>query len=159
MTRDRTEYFKEYHHKWYLEVMVPRREKWFLENGPCVDCGSWENLELDHVNPDTKIHSAIWSWSDQRRSEELTKCQPRCYDCHKKKTIREGFERGIYGNRKKEIIDGKTWCKDCQAMIPVENFDKDKYAANGCYSVCKDCRRRLPSRAQKRVDEFLALVA
>lgn len=159
MPSDRREYFREYGKKWYLEVVAPRRVKWFEENGPCRACGSWDSLELDHINPDTKIHHAIWTWSEQRREEELAKCQPLCYACHQKKSVRENFERGIYGRLKKDIVDGKTWCKDCNDYVPVENFDKDKYAANGCYSVCKDCRRRLPSRSTKRVEEFLALVA
>ena len=113
MTFDRKEYIREYQKKWYKEVVASRRKTWFDENGPCRECGSWENLELDHIDRTTKIHHAIWTWSEQRRSEELSKCQPLCYDCHKKKSVKECFEIGVYGANKKEIVNGKTWCKDC----------------------------------------------
>ena len=66
-----------------------RREKWFKENGPCKNCGSWENLELDHIDPAQKVSHKIWSWSDKRRLEELAKCQVLCYDCHKEKTRKD----------------------------------------------------------------------
>ena len=56
---------------WYERVVKARREEWFAKNGPCVDCGSWENLELDHENPKTKISHAVWSWSERRRRIEL----------------------------------------------------------------------------------------
>lgn len=66
--------------------MRRRREAWFAENGPCVDCGSWEDLELDHIDASQKLDHRIWSWSDVRRSAELAKCVVRCADCHEIKT-------------------------------------------------------------------------
>lgn len=71
------------------EWIAERRRKWFQENGPCKNCGTWENLELDHIDPSTKITHKIWSWSDKRRLAELAKCQVLCYDCHKEKTRTE----------------------------------------------------------------------
>ena len=68
------------------EWVANRRNKWFAENGPCVHCGSQENLELDHIDPAKKIHHGIWSWSKRRRNAELEKCQVLCRDCHVKKT-------------------------------------------------------------------------
>ncbi len=49
-------------------------------------CGSWNDLELDHINPETKVSHNIWSWSEKRRIKELKKCQPLCFGCHKKKS-------------------------------------------------------------------------
>jgi hypothetical protein len=63
-----------------------RREKWFKENGPCIDCGSWEFLELDHVDPSQKTSHRIWTWAESRRLEELSKCVARCKVCHRKKS-------------------------------------------------------------------------
>lgn len=63
-----------------------RRNAWFKENGPCKRCGSWEGLELDHVDPKEKEHHAVWSWSDKRREAELLKCQALCNKCHKLKS-------------------------------------------------------------------------
>lgn len=73
----------------YYKVIRKRREDWFKENGPCVLCGSWDDLELDHINRDTKITHKVWHWSDQKREEELRKCQPLCNSCHLGKTARE----------------------------------------------------------------------
>lgn len=147
----REQYLRDYQKKWYVDVMKKRREAWFAANGPCVDCGSWENLELDHDDPSSKVSHAVWSWSESRRIEELAKCKARCHRCHKKKSVKENFDNGIYGMHKKKIVDGKTWCKGHQDFLPTENFNKDKHAANGCYSLCKECRKNLPSRISKKI--------
>lgn len=63
-----------------------RRDVWFAENGPCVDCGSWDELRLDHVDPASKIDHKIWTWSEVRRLAELAKCVVRCFSCHVIKT-------------------------------------------------------------------------
>ena len=72
---------RDYQRKW----LQARRDDWFADKS-CVDCGSTENLELDHVDPFLKISHKIWSWSKQRRTKELLKCVPRCSACHKLKT-------------------------------------------------------------------------
>jgi hypothetical protein len=74
------------------EWMAKRRSEWF-SGRCCVDCGATENLQLDHVNPSTKTHHAIWSWSAARREAELQKCVPRCGDCHERKTASENSVR------------------------------------------------------------------
>lgn len=140
---------RQYHKQWYKDVMVVRRQEWFKENGPCVDCGSWERLEVDHIDPSTKVNHAVWSWTEKRRIEELSKCAVRCYDCHKKKSVRECFEMDVWKATRKVIVDGTAWCNKCEKSVPVGNFHKDKYACNGLYAICKDCRRKLPSRGWK----------
>jgi len=65
-----------------------RRDEWFAENGPCVDCGSWDDLRLDHVDASLKVDHKLWSWSAERRAAELEKCVARCHPCHVKKTVR-----------------------------------------------------------------------
>lgn len=52
-------------------------------------CGSYKQLEVDHVDPKTKISHSVWSWSEKRRGEELSKCQVLCSPCHRKKTIKD----------------------------------------------------------------------
>lgn len=73
---------REYQRLWVQR----RRDDWFLNNGPCVDCGTWESLELDHVDRTLKISHKIWTWSDARRLPELAKCVARCEPCHAKKS-------------------------------------------------------------------------
>jgi len=66
--------------------MAERRFVWLNANGPCVKCGSDEDLEVDHIDPSLKIDHKVWSWSDVRRSAELAKCQVLCHKCHARKT-------------------------------------------------------------------------
>lgn len=76
---------KAYQNSWLKE----RRRRWLQEHGPCVSCGSWEQLEIDHVNPTKKLTHRVWSWSTKRRDLELSKCVVRCTDCHQEKTAIE----------------------------------------------------------------------
>ena len=146
---DRTEYMRRYHKQWYKDVMVVRRKAWFKENGPCVDCGTWENLELDHEDPATKVDHAVWSWSQTRRLAELAKCKVRCHRCHARKSHRENLARDIWKGKRKTVMEEKARCSKCNQDLPVSMFHKDKYACNGRYSACKNCRRKLPSRGWK----------
>ena len=79
------------------------RREWLLVNGPCRSCGSWENLEVDHVDPKEKEQHRVWTWSKTRREAELAKCQPLCIDCHRAKTINEAvhpaWNHGLTGYR------------------------------------------------------------
>lgn len=75
-----------------LARLQQRRREWLQENGPCKICGSWDRLEVDHVEPAAKSETlkryhtnSIWSWSGARRIAELAKCQALCESCHKKK--------------------------------------------------------------------------
>jgi 5-methylcytosine-specific restriction endonuclease McrA len=63
-----------------------RRRIQYFEDKICAKCGSKVDLELDHIDPSTKISHSIWSWSEERRDSELKKCQVLCYNCHKEKT-------------------------------------------------------------------------
>ena len=66
-----------------------RRFDWFADKS-CARCGSTENLQLDHIDPSTKISHKIWSWSEAHRETELVKCQVLCYPCH----VIKGMENG-----------------------------------------------------------------
>ena len=76
-----------------------RRATWFQENGPCIDCSSWENLELDHVDASLKVDHNVWSWSEVRLKAELAKCVPRCKRCHILKTVAAGELRPVRAER------------------------------------------------------------
>lgn len=80
-----------------------RRREWIAANGPCQHCGSTERLEVDHIDPETRVTHAVWSWSKLRRDAELAKCQVLCHDCHVKKTREDRrlrrFGRPIFPSR------------------------------------------------------------
>lgn len=95
-----------------------RRADWMLANGPCRHCGSSADLEVDHIDPSTKNpvlrypSNAIWRWGDQKRNEELAKCQVLCRPCHLKKTINEmggPAKHGTYGR----YVRHKCRCIEC----------------------------------------------
>jgi hypothetical protein len=105
-----------------------RRAKWLHENGPCVKCGSWYQLEVDHINRKDKITNAVWSWSEARRNAELAKCQILCKECHKKKTTLERFPVLVHGT----VRGYKTHncrCLPCkQANARYEHGRRTNYA-------------------------------
>lgn len=82
------EYQKVYHQNRYSKCIQGMLE--YL-GGECVQCGSKENLEFDHIDPKTKSFSITRKWN--RRWEvlklELDKCQLLCKDCHLTKTSTE----------------------------------------------------------------------
>ncbi len=67
------------------EWEAKRRKSWF-RGKVCVRCESSTDLELDRIDPTTKVSHRIWSWSETRREAELLKCQVLCNPCHKRKT-------------------------------------------------------------------------
>lgn len=88
-------------------LLYRRRRATFIASrgGACETCGSVEDLEIDHVDPELKLMSpgaALMSRAEIREPE-LAKCQILCSDCHATKTrehiqrtapIRHGTNRG-----------------------------------------------------------------
>ncbi len=85
-------YYGEKRRQYQNELYKKRRTQYILENGPCANCGSNENLQIDHIvarintNKQTVKSSAIWGLSEKKRKKELKKCQILCRSCHQKKT-------------------------------------------------------------------------
>jgi 5-methylcytosine-specific restriction endonuclease McrA len=73
----------------YAREWFANRRKEYFKDKKCVICGSTKDLQLDHINPETKEHHNIWSWSEERRNEELKKCQVLCKKCHRDKSNQE----------------------------------------------------------------------
>lgn len=78
---------REYQRRW----LAQRRADFFADK-KCVKCGSTDRMELDHIDPATKIANNIWSWTESRRLSEIAKCQVLCHDCHIIKT-RENHDK------------------------------------------------------------------
>jgi hypothetical protein len=75
----------------------------YLSKHPCVDCGCTDIrcLEFDHVRGNKSagiaqmLHDAI-SWATIEA--EIAKCEVRCANCHRIKTLeRGGFWRNLFG--------------------------------------------------------------
>lgn len=72
---------REYKRRW----AAARRAEW-MAGKSCVQCGTTESLEVDHVDPSQKVSHRIWTWAIARRDAELAKCQVLCIEHHKAKT-------------------------------------------------------------------------
>jgi 5-methylcytosine-specific restriction endonuclease McrA len=75
---------KEWHRQYFYEYL----------GGECASCGTKENLEFDHIDPNTKCYGVSTILPEtppgypytERVWEEVDKCQLLCEACHKKKT-------------------------------------------------------------------------
>lgn len=65
-----------------------RQEAIVKLGGECVDCGSVDKLEFDHVDPSTKefVMADMWTRKQSLIDSELVKCVLRCDLCHINKT-------------------------------------------------------------------------
>ena len=68
----------------YQRLWKNTRKAQYFADKKCAHCGCITNLELHHLNPETKVSHRIWSWSSDRRKAELAKCQILCRTCHGK---------------------------------------------------------------------------
>jgi 5-methylcytosine-specific restriction endonuclease McrA len=95
---------KDKQRSYQLVWIKTRRLDWIASNGPCVSCGSSDNLEVDHIDPALKTMNPrnIWSRTQEARDKELANCQVLCSPCHKKKTslerLKEHGTMGRYSN-------------------------------------------------------------
>ena len=105
---------REYQAAW----IARRRDEWFKTNGPCVKCGSWDNLEADHIDPKTKLFepAALWSLSDSNPKKilELAKLQVLCHDCHAEKSLSEVFVQTDHKASGATLYRNGCRCVDCR---------------------------------------------
>lgn len=79
----------------YMKIyMLARYHKKMSEvknklGGKCIKCNSIENLQLDHVNPETKNFTVAKLWNSKKEvfDLEISKCQLLCKKCHEEKTL------------------------------------------------------------------------
>src|SRR5215831_9327069 len=59
--------------------------------GRCIQCGSTESLEFDHIDPSTKLMdiSQAVTYSTRVFEAELAKCQLLCASHHQQKTLQQ----------------------------------------------------------------------
>lgn len=81
---NRKEYIRDYQRKW-----IAKRRADFFSGKYCKFCGSMNDLELHHLEPELKISNHIWSWSREKRELEIAKCIVLCYNCHLEETKKQ----------------------------------------------------------------------
>ncbi len=107
---------REFQKQWIAD----RKAEYLKNNGPCVKCGSWDNLKIDHINRKEKITHRVWSWSEERRIIELEKCQILCEQCHKHKTKKENETPIIHGTRNAYYRRGCR-CNECTIVKKIKD--------------------------------------
>jgi hypothetical protein len=108
---------KVYHRKWYRESYKFNKKRKtstehqhekmkrsrlyslnYLKTHPCVDCGETDPvvLEYDHVDKSVKykrrtrvFYLVQHGYSQQRIDEEISRCEVRCANCHRRKTAKQ----------------------------------------------------------------------
>ena len=112
----------------YQKIWIKnRRSDWIKRNGPCKICGTWDKLEVDHIDPKLKtMHaSSVWSRTESVRIKELKNCQVLCKAHHLAKTLAE---------RLKPI---------CSSTISTM-YDKHNCRCD----LCKEAKRRKSMRSR-----------
>jgi hypothetical protein len=66
----------------YQRDWCRRRRAHYLAGKTCSQCGSADELEFHHPDPETKLSHRIWSWARERLEAELAKCVVLCDPCH-----------------------------------------------------------------------------
>lgn len=107
------EYMRDYMKRRYYKI---RAEAYNLLGGKCVECGTSENLEIDHIDRTTKTVdiSKFCSMSRVRFLEELKLCQLLCHEHHKQKSAAE--QSVPHGGG----LTGKRNCR-CELCAPLKN--------------------------------------
>lgn len=97
----------------YQRAWKENRRRAFFNGKRCLQCGSIENLQLDHVDPTKKVSHKIWTWSSERRNAEVKKCQVLCTSCHKRKT-KKSVEMLAHGTRGATMYRKGCRCDLCK---------------------------------------------
>lgn len=111
---------KEQQNQYQRQWVAARRAAWFQANGPCVRCSSWDDLELHHKDPTTKVASSIWSWSAKRVADEVAKCEVLCNKCHKKETKQQKARPVVHGTAS-AYRNHECRCDKCRQAKSAEN--------------------------------------
>lgn len=133
--------------KWRRDTRRRRRDEWMKMNGPCRKCGGTDRLQVDHIDPKTKVSSDPWLWGKARREAELAKCQVLCTPCHNEKTlpnIQAAAQKriGMKVDRHVQAELVQAICACCQKTFikkaKIERFAaKHRLEGPFCSAVCR----------------------
>jgi len=126
-----------------------------FKSHPCVFCGQqYElyNMQIDHIDPSLKLYDvcSLKSCKLNFLLMELSKCQPVCALCHRRKSIEEQ-KQGKYKNIRvkiekpkrvklfNDLENKKKECFTCHEIKDYSGFRKLKRSKDGYASSCRDC--------------------
>jgi hypothetical protein len=115
----------------YMKRRYHQRHDFAIQKlgGKCAQCGSRENLQIDHKDPSKKTMTVarMTMVSEERFLDELEQCQLLCggeEGCHTKKTVAERglkWARGTHGT-----LSSYRYCK-CGLCRAAWNVNSKKY--------------------------------
>ena len=111
---------------WQRKAVARRRAEFFSDKS-CVTCGSTHELELDHIDPATKIAHSIWSWARDRMNSEIAKCQVLCKVCHKAKTAEEKRQAMTIPLQHGTVSGYYKGCKCSACLLARAAYKRDYY--------------------------------
>ncbi len=93
--------------------------------GKCVKCESVENLQFNHIDPNTKSFAIgkLLNFPKQVVSDELKKCQLLCKSCHNDKTIinKDGFDKKARGEKVSSSKLTEEMVRDIRIRLATES--------------------------------------
>jgi hypothetical protein len=142
----------EYAREWY----AARRAKGIESlGGKCVQCGTTEDLEIDHIDPATKVSHRIFSWSWARIEIELKKCQLLCMPHHLDKTIAYiSTAGGTWKSRPCHKSKSGCHCsyhrnlRETEVSVMLQN----RYKNSPQQIESRDAESKLPPQIESRAD-------
>jgi 5-methylcytosine-specific restriction endonuclease McrA len=108
-----------------LKYYRDRRTEWLIKlGGRCVECGSTDDLHLDHKDPSSKLLELGKQWALEKSvvDTEVEKCQILCSSCHRvKSTLERGQTpaRGTHGT-----LSSYRYCRCSECKTAWNNHSK-----------------------------------
>lgn len=126
--KDYNSYQASYHIKRYHRI---RNEVLDLLGGKCAICGSKDNLELDHINPEEKKFDCgkLLSVSMAKWDEEVKKLQILCKECHSVKSVKEAGYELVKGKDIHGTLSSYRYCK-CELCKEAKSKYMKEYKKN-----------------------------
>ena len=103
-----------------------------LTDRVCERCGSDDELEFHHRDPEEKLSHRIWSWAWERIAKELEKCDVLCKTCHRLESAAQlrtiALARNPHGTTNRYDLGCR--CAECSAAkVAYNRAHRSKVAA------------------------------
>lgn len=116
----------------YISTYRRDRKEWARARlgGRCTKCGTENDLEFDHIDPEAKIKSIASSLTDswEKFVTEVEKCQLLCQSCHREKTASQLMSRSAAHGFETMYRRG---CR-CEECVTKQKERRRKYRKREC---------------------------